>query len=280
VLEAPPALRGLVYGAWDVAAGPGVPLHELAVQALPEASVTLCFQFGEPLIVQRGEQQRTFRTHVSGVQNAALTFRPAGRTRSLVLKLAPQVANRVLGRPIAEVADGNVAFDDLFGERLTASLEDELAHAAGPAQRLAIAERFVTARLADPPRTHGADALIDAAVARIVASDGQIRIATLAAECGLGERQFARRFQAHAGLRPKALARIARLQAALRARQAGARWAEAACEAGYADQSHWAREFRQAAGSAPQRYFRNERADQALYNETLGTSVFFNTRFV
>jgi AraC-like DNA-binding protein len=70
------------------------------------------------------------------------------------------------------------------------------------------------------------------------------------------------------------------LQAALHARQAGAGWVDAACEAGYADQSHWVREFRQIAGAPPQRYFSRADAEVAPYNEALDASAFFNTRFV
>jgi AraC-like DNA-binding protein len=278
VFEPAPALRDCVLGAWDVAALDVANPGELSVQALPEPGVALCFQFGDPLLIERDGCTSSFRTHVSGVQNRMLRFSAAGATRSLVVKLAPHLAGRVLGRPIAEFADGHVDLRELFGMRRVEALEDELAHAHDAPQRFALAQRFIGERLA--ATACAGDPLMDRALARIVQGGGRERISDLAAGIGLGERQFARRFQAHVGLRPKALARIARLQAALRARGGGAAWVDAALDAGYADQSHWSREFRQAAGAAPQAFFRERDTNQRCWNDELGTSVFFNTRFV
>ncbi len=278
VFEPVAALRECVLGAWDIAALDAANPGALSVQALPEPGVALCFQFGDSILIERDGSTSSFRSHVSGVQNRVLRFTPGGATRSLVVKLAPHLASRVLGRPIADFTDGNVDLRELFGVRLVDALEDELAHAHDALQRFALAQRFIGERLA--AAACAGDPLMDLALARIVRCGGRERVADLAACIGLGERQFARRFQAHVGLRPKALARIARLQAALRARRGGAAWVDAALDAGYADQSHWGREFRQAAGAAPQAYFRERDADHRRWNDELGTSVFFNTRFV
>jgi AraC-like DNA-binding protein len=280
LLDSPTQLSRLISGAMDIEVRCADAALGLTVQALPEPTVVLSFQFGDPVSIERGAEVQTLRSHVSGVQHSSLRLRASGNTRSLVLKLTPQQASQVLGCPIAEFTDGHIEFRKLFGHQLASSLEDEMASAGKASSRLAIAERFVRSRLLRPAHRPVQDTLMDRAVELIVESQGQLRVAALASECGLSERQFARRFQCHTGMRPKALLRVSRLRAALHARQAGAGWVDAACEAGYADQSHWVREFRQMAGAPPQRYFGGAGAGVAPYNEALDASAFFNTRFV
>ncbi|RFU38975.1 helix-turn-helix domain-containing protein, partial [Actinomadura logoneensis] len=65
---------------------------------------------------------------------------------------------------------------------------------------------------------------------------------------GLGERQLRRRALAAFGYGPKVLQRVLRFQRALGAVRAGVPAAEAAVDAGYADQAHMAHEMRKLAG--------------------------------
>jgi hypothetical protein len=149
---------------------------------LPEPTVALSFQFGDPVAIERGAEVQTLRSHVSGVQHSSLRLRASGNTRSLVLKLTPQRASQVLGCPIAEFTDGHVEFRELFGQRLASSIEDEMASAGKASDRLAIAERFVRSRLLKPAHLAVHDTLMDRAVALIVEGQGQVRVAALAAE--------------------------------------------------------------------------------------------------
>jgi AraC-like DNA-binding protein len=72
-----------------------------------------------------------------------------------------------------------------------------------------------------------------------------------ARECNWSPRQLERTILTSTGLLPKMLARIGRFQRAMRLRSAGRDWVSVAAEAGFADQSHLIRDFRQFAGAAP-----------------------------
>lgn len=95
----------------------------------------------------------------------------------------------------------------------------------------------------------------------ILSSGGMLSIDALAQKASMTRRHLERRFVADVGIGPKRLARITRFQRALRAlgeghpRRGGARTA-AAC--GYADQSHFIREFRELAGCAPGEHLLNQ----------------------
>jgi AraC-like DNA-binding protein len=95
------------------------------------------------------------------------------------------------------------------------------------------------------------DTVVMTAVSRLIRSRGDLRIGDLAEGC-LSPRQLRRRFQAAVGLSPKELARIRRLRAsAAAAVLEELSWCEVTADAGYADQAHLVREFRDLLGVTP-----------------------------
>lgn len=94
-----------------------------------------------------------------------------------------------------------------------------------------------------------------ALVERIAADPSVVRVAALADELGISERQLQRRFADHVGLSPKAVVRRYRLyEAAERARAGAVDWAALAAELGYSDQAHLTRDFTAVLGMPPARY--------------------------
>ena len=97
-----------------------------------------------------------------------------------------------------------------------------------------------------------------AVVDRIAADPAVVRVAALADQLGVSERQLQRRFSDHVGLSPKSIVRRYRLyEAAERARCGPVDWAALAVELGYSDQSHLSRDFTAALGVPPARYAAN-----------------------
>ncbi len=77
------------------------------------------------------------------------------------------------------------------------------------------------------------------------------------------------RFRERTGLTPKTYSRIERLQQLVRNKRPETPWAEAALDAGFADQSHMVREFRRFAGVTPTEYLPTSEDQQnhiALHN--------------
>lgn len=70
--------------------------------------------------------------------------------------------------------------------------------------------------------------------------------------CNWSARQLERVMLKRVGLPPKLLSRLGRFQRALRLRNQGLDWADVAAAAGFTDQSHLVRDFRQFAASAPE----------------------------
>jgi AraC-like DNA-binding protein len=88
---------------------------------------------------------------------------------------------------------------------------------------------------------------------RLVATAGQVPIGRLADEVGWSHKHLIKRFRQQVGLRPKTAARLVRFDGVWQ-RLDGRRpldWGLVARQAGYADQAHLVREFRQFTGTTP-----------------------------
>jgi len=113
--------------------------------------------------------------------------------------------------------------------------------------------KLLAARCAAP-----VDVRVVAAVARIEAASGRVRIESLARQAALSMRGFQTRFRAAVGLTPKEFTRLVRLQATLRTLDGSdARLSELASDGGFADQAHATRELRRVTGLTPAK-LRNE----------------------
>jgi AraC-like DNA-binding protein len=152
------------------------------------------------------------------------------------------------GVPAGELTDRDFGGEVVVGRAL-GELHDRLAEVRTIKDRAAVADRFLGARLADGT---GPTAAISAA-RKIYRQNGLISVAALAAEAGLSERQFERRFQSEIGMLPKLYARVIRFEAALRLKavRCERHWTEIAHTLGYFDQMHMVHDFQRLSGESP-----------------------------
>lgn len=181
-------------------------------------------------------------TQVVGANTTAFVVELAPTTRVAGVRMRPGAAPSLLGIDALALRDGRMTIEAAWGEdgrRLAAALDS--AEDPGGALLAALAAR---AGRAAPP-----DPLVRAAVARL--HDPGVRVAPLARELAVSERQLRRRVEAAVGYGPKRLARVLRLGRALAAARAGSDFGRAAAEAGYADQAHFTHDCRALAGDSP-----------------------------
>jgi hypothetical protein len=164
------------------------------------------------------------------------------------IRFRPGAAPAVLGLPASELRDLRVSLADLWPAGPAARLSDALAGAGTIEARFRALEAAVDerARRAGPP-----DPRVTAVVARLL-RPADARGAPPPGDLA-GERQLRRRFTDAVGYAPKVFERVMRLQRFLGLARAapGARLADLALAAGYADQAHLTRECRRLAGLTP-----------------------------
>lgn len=167
---------------------------------------------------------------------------------SIDLKLNPLGAYALLGMPLTELSGACVALADVFGPE-GSWLAERLRGLSDWDSRFDALEAFLLARLAAGPTP---DPAVAWAWTRLCETSGQIRVQALAAEIGCSRRYLLSRFREQIGLAPKTIARLLRFEdVRRRIERDPPGWSEVAYAAGYSDQSHLNREFRQLAGITP-----------------------------
>jgi AraC-like DNA-binding protein len=262
-----PSLREFVRCYWIVEA-PACTVDEPPERIVPDGCSELIVHHGDPYsrLDPSGRPLPQRRALFAGQIEGPLLLRPTGAAGMFAVRFQPAGAAAFVDLPLCELRGRIVELSALWTN--AGELEERLREADGDADRVAIVERALVARLAlADPRT-GA---VDAAVRRIVDSRGQEPVDRLARRLGVGRRRLERGFRELVGLPPKRLARIVRFQTALQlAESGGHRWAQLALQCGFADQAHLIRDFRAFAGLSPARYLA-ERPGTDLFQPSAAT---------
>jgi AraC-like DNA-binding protein len=164
----------------------------------------------------------------------------------------PAGAVAFFGGALPALRNRTERLEDLWG--LSARLlREQLQGAASPQRALQLLHQHLLQRLsaAAPP-----DPLAAFAIAAFARDPARARVEPVQRQSGCTPAQFIRRFEQAVGLTPKRFARVLRFGVLLPslARCGPRDWAQIAAGAGYFDQSHLIREFRQLAGMAPGAY--------------------------
>jgi AraC-like DNA-binding protein len=181
-----------------------------------------------------------------GQMTRALRVRPSSRARVVGVRFQPGGLHPFVRVPQHELTGVLPALGDVWP--LLARERERLGELPDMPSVVARLEAVLSREAAGAARP---DRRVAAVAAAIASSNGRVTVDRLASDCGLGARQLERLFRERVGLGPKRLGRIVRFQAGLRAQEAGASLAAAAHAAGYADQAHFAREFKAMAGVSP-----------------------------
>lgn len=255
-----PRLRPFVRSLWVSA--PGRSIGSLATppreHVLPTGDMHLVLRLsGPPLRLFAGAADTAGYTVgyaiVGGARSAFYARDVSVATVSVGAQLRPGAAHALFGLPAGELAERHTPLEALWRDSAVQEALERVHAADSPEAQLAVFETFLAERLAPQPQA------MHPAVARALAGlGGGLPIRALVHASGYSHRRFITLFRDAAGLAPKQLQRVQRLQRVMAAGLgAGALpWVELALEAGYSDQSHFNRDFLEIAGMTPQAYRR------------------------
>ena len=143
---------------------------------------------------------------------------------------------------------------DAVWQRSLDRIRNQAGDIASPAGTLRVLEEELRSRLAGAP-SRGLG-LVQHAGGRLEASHGAVPVGALADAAGVSGNHLATQFKSHVGVTPKRVARIyrfARLIVSVDALRP-VDWPGLAQTAGYFDQAHFSREFKDFTGHTPTEY--------------------------
>lgn len=248
-----PPLSHIVSSIWY---GENAPAHELE-RFLPTGEVDLIINVRDGQLrryeVDALDSPRRFvGPVVSGAHSQPYMIHTAQQASLLGVRFKLGCAREVIGVPLDALGNDHVALSDIWGSAAFA-LQDSVMTATTPEERCARVERSLAARLRG---TRGPHPAIAAAVSALVGAEDPSPVTAVACASGLSARRFIEVFRRDVGLRPKQFARIMRFCRALRllSRCPHESLSSLALEAGYYDQAHFTREFKELSGLSPTAY--------------------------
>jgi AraC-like DNA-binding protein len=169
---------------------------------------------------------------------------------SVGAQLRPGAAQALFGSPADELAGRHTRLVDVWG-RSVASIRAQLAESSSLERRLDLFEAILADRL---PSVRGLHPAVAQALQRFSTTSN---VHDVVRNSGFSHRTFISLFLRDVGLTPKRYCRVLRFRRALQRVSAGRPlWVDLAVAAGFSDQAHFNREFREFAGVTPGEYSR------------------------
>ncbi len=198
----------------------------------------------------------SFTTLAGGLHATPALISHDGNQHGVQLHLTPAGARVLLGVPAGELASTVVELSTLLGPAAGELLE-RLRSANTWTDRFRTVDQVLIqiARQRD-----GTAPELGWAWRRLTASDGRVEVSALANEVGWSRRHLSERFRREFGLTPKVAGRVMRFEVAHQMLRIPRRFglAEIAARAGFYDQAHLHREWRELAGCTPSQWLAEE----------------------
>jgi AraC-like DNA-binding protein len=155
--------------------------------------------------------------------------------------------------PATELRDRWVPVDAVW-QRSVDRIRNQLGDVASATETLRVLEEELRSRLVEAP-SRGLD-LVQHTGGRLETSHRAVPVGALADAAGVSGNHLATQFKSHVGVTPKRVARIYRFARLILSVDAlrPVDWSELALTAGYFDQAHFSREFKDFTGHTPTEY--------------------------
>lgn len=225
---------------------------------IPYGKVSMLFLYGDrheySLQGTTELMQQTRQAFLVGQLTQPIWLKFTGRTRLIKIQFKSSGAQRFL--PVNMEEFRNVPSLDLeavWGGAIKELLE-QLEEATSDNERISKLDAFLEKRLL--PQMDMVD-YVDYSIQQMKACKGNLPIKNLEQKLGITTRQLERLFRNRVGLSPKEMAKLIRLNCAFSSLEAdpGISLTSLSYEAGYYDQSHFSRDFKNIAGVSPTKLF-------------------------
>lgn len=222
-------------------------------RTLPDTSLVMSFRYKGQVSFLSNSAPRTLSPFtLTGLRRTDRLISYAKDTANILVFFREAAAHAFIKEPLHELFEDSVALDYFTGYRGLSALEDQLATAPDNAARIDSIEQFLLSRLYN----HRPDPMIAAALEKIHAVNGMIRIKELAKGLYISQDAFEKRFRRSVGVTPKQFAFITKMKSVVARALNNQLMADIAFDAGYYDQPHFNKDFKLFTGQTPTEFMK------------------------
>ncbi len=217
----------------------------------PTSSLSLTFNYGAKA-QERTIENTEYTPNISlgGFQTNPIEYIPEGKTGLIIVKLKPFAKALLKDLNGQFTLYGNWDLSDIY-HKYSNSLYQHLIEINDPNQRVTMVENYLEKIFGN--KTPNPYAL--AAIEFYNQYKGRITVKNMAEKLGYSKKQFERFFVQTVGITPKKYARLIRFQESMQLISTGSQsLTQVALTAGYFDQAHFNKEFKQFTGGSPEAF--------------------------
>ncbi len=235
---------------------------------LPHAALTLGIQYRGRMEISGKDPQayESYSSGIIGIQDAYRNMRKEAHTGMLAINFTEAGAGAFFQLPLHELYNSGVSLDQLIPASTVERLEEQVTLALTADERVQRAEAFLGSLL----HRQEQDPLIIAAIGLIRQAAGIIRVEELAKQLCISASRLEKRFRQAVGVSPKKFASMVRIETIVKSYQSRHSLTKLAYEAGYFDQAHFNRDFKNYTGLSPTQLFSNPDIDASDLQHTCG----------
>jgi AraC-like DNA-binding protein len=229
---------------------------EFADAIFPTGHIEIVFNLGDA--VWQSAVADNFQTdppiELLGQITQPLKIKSKGKSLMLGIRFFPHTAAYFFEQNLAEFNNQISDLSDLFGHKIT-TLHSRLLETTGLNNRIDLIENYLLSRFLTIKRKSNKIVLVDHIVKEMQKNAFAGTIETIAPRYAISPRYLQKLFLQYVGVTPKIYSNINRFQRSLKQVNKGeASLTAIAYNSGYADQSHFIREFKSFTGTSPSIY--------------------------
>ncbi|MGK7396175.1 MAG: AraC family transcriptional regulator [Candidatus Cyclobacteriaceae bacterium M3_2C_046] len=223
---------------------------------VPDGCIEMAFILGDD--IKRFTSETDFilqpRAMVLGQTIEPFFIQPTGYVNTFAIRFYPYGFGNFVTKPISHLANKETPIAELFGQKVADELEQKIIQSADTQQRIEIIETFLLNKLKEKNMI---DKIVESTINALLETSGSLSIVTILKENKSKRRQLERKFLKQIGISPKQLAKVIRLQTALKLlmNQETQTLTQIAYESEYYDQNHFIKDFKEFTGTTPKAFF-------------------------
>ncbi len=238
---------------------PKRPNHLFMEKIFPDACPELLIHYGDPFQIKTSKgAKKQPRGFIFGPLSKSIEIGPTGKTGVISVRFYPGGLYPFISTGINTLINKQISLNKVFGS-LGIALEEGIINAKSFNQRKKILESFLISILSMAKKR---DLIIPFRMTALIANNLKpVNVETLSKELYIGQRHLERKFINQVGLSPKMLIKIIRFQNIFKLlkKKRFKTLAELTQEAGYYDQSHFIKNFKEfTGGQSPKAYFKQD----------------------